>query len=137
MRLVVDSSVVLKWFVEETRREAALTLFDGDDALVAPDLVFAEVANALWRKVRNGEVTPEQVTQVIFEMNSLLVIRPLTPELTSAAFKIAREIEHSIYDCLFLACAMEEKADLVTADEKFLAKLMNTSFATHVRALAI
>jgi predicted nucleic acid-binding protein len=132
---VVDSSVVLKWFVHEPQREAAVSLRDPDNTLVAPDLVFAEVTNALWRKVRKNEVQPVQVTHAISEMSSMLVVRPIDPQMTSVAFAIARELEHSIYDCLFLACAREEEADLVTADQKFLAKLTNTAFATHVRAL--
>ena len=86
MRLVVDSSVVLKWFVDEPQRELAAALLDSEDALIAPDLVLCEVTNALWRKARKGEVTSLQVSEAIHEIGSILVLRPVTPEMTETAF---------------------------------------------------
>ena len=59
--LVVDASVVIKWHVAEVHSDAALRLL-GDDvpALHVPDLVFPEVGNILWKKVRRGDLTEEQ-----------------------------------------------------------------------------
>ena len=45
---VVDASVVVKWLVNENFSEEAAALLDGGSTCVAPALVFAEVANALW-----------------------------------------------------------------------------------------
>jgi predicted nucleic acid-binding protein len=136
LRLVVDSSVVLKWFVDEPQRELAAALLDSDDVLIAPDLALSEVTNALWRKARKGEVTPLQVAEAIHEIGSILVLRPVTPEMTETAFQIAQTIGHSIYDCLFLACAMQEEAELITADAKFLEKLTQQDLAMKVRQLS-
>lgn len=136
MKLVVDSSVVLKWFVEEPDRAQAVSLLDGDDHLIATALVLCEVTNALWRKARKGEATALQVTEAIHEMNSTLTLRPIAPEMTEAAFQIAQEIGHSIYDCMFLACAMQEEAELITADTKFIEKVSEMDFAVRVRQLS-
>jgi predicted nucleic acid-binding protein len=134
--LIVDSSVVLKWFVDEPQRELAAALLDGEDILIAPDLVLCEVTNALWRKARKGEVTPLQVAEAIHEMGSILVLRPVTPEMTESAFQIAQDIGHSVYDCLFLACANLDEAELITADAKFLEKLTQKDFVKNVRQLS-
>jgi predicted nucleic acid-binding protein len=134
--LIVDSSVVLKWFVDEPQRELAAALLDGEDILIAPDLVLCEVTNALWRKARKGEVTPLQVAEAIHEMGSILVLRPVTPEMTESAFQIAQDIGHSVYDCLFLACAKLDEAELITADAKFLEKLTQKDFVKNVRQLS-
>ena len=48
-RLVVDASVAIKWVVPEAGSERAITLLD--HGLVAPDLLFSECANILWRKL--------------------------------------------------------------------------------------
>jgi predicted nucleic acid-binding protein len=136
LKLVVDSSVVLKWFVEEPQRELAAALLDGDDLLIAPDLVLCEVTNALWRKARKGEVTSLQATGAIREMDSNLTLRRVSPEMTESALQIAQEIGHSIYDCLFLACAFQEEAELFTADVKFIEKLTRRDFAMKVRQLS-
>lgn len=48
---VVDASVVVKWFVDESDSPAARNLLQahaaGTDSLVAPDLLVYEVANVL------------------------------------------------------------------------------------------
>ena len=123
MTLVVDSSVAFKWFVKERGHEAALNLLDGDMPLLAPDLILAEVGNALWRKARLGEVAPVQIGRSISELADSVILRPVTVDLTQEAVRIMQEIGHSIYDCLFLALAQQEKVGLVTADDKLLAKM--------------
>jgi predicted nucleic acid-binding protein len=60
--LVIDASVVVKWHVTEIHSVEALRLLrDNAPALHAPDLVFPEVGNILWKKVRRGDLTDEQV----------------------------------------------------------------------------
>ena len=54
MTLVVDASVACRWFVEEEGSVQAEALLTGDEGLVAPDLIIAEVCNAAWRKLRTG-----------------------------------------------------------------------------------
>ncbi len=137
MSLVVDSSVALKWFVKEPGHEAALELLDGSDPLIAPDLILAEVGNALWRKARNGEVEADQISRSISELADIVILRPLTVDLMLMAVEIMRGIGHSIYDCVFLAAARREKVDFVTADAKLLAKLVGRPDWNAVRRLEI
>jgi predicted nucleic acid-binding protein len=53
-RVVVDSSVAIKWFVEEPYSVEAHRLLegyqDGTLTLLAPDLMYAEVGNIVWKK---------------------------------------------------------------------------------------
>ena len=56
MRLVVDASVAVKWLVAEEGSDAADRLLAGGDDLHAPRLMASEIANALWRKARTGEI---------------------------------------------------------------------------------
>ena len=57
-RVVVDSSVAIKWFVEEPYSVEAHRLLegyqDGTLTLLAPDLLYAEVGNIVWKKHRPG-----------------------------------------------------------------------------------
>lgn len=134
MKLVIDSSVALKWFVDEPGRDAAVAL-DENGVFFAPDLLLAEVTNALWRKVRAGEVSALQVERAIEEIEALISLRPITAEMSGVAFRIAQELEHSVYDCLFLACAEAEGASLVTVDETFLAKIEAKGRVSSIRHL--
>ena len=56
MRFVVDASVAVKWLVEEPDSDAALALAESGEELHAPRLMASEVANALWRKARLGQI---------------------------------------------------------------------------------
>jgi predicted nucleic acid-binding protein len=47
---VVDASVAVKWFVPEIYDAQALRLLSGSHQLVAPDLLYVEAGNILWKK---------------------------------------------------------------------------------------
>ena len=64
-RVVVDASVAIKWFVPEIHAQAARRLLREGVALLAPDLIWAEVANALWRQWRNKELAAEDVEGIL------------------------------------------------------------------------
>lgn len=136
MTLVIDSSVAIKWFTPEPLHTHADELLRGEEPLIAPALILAEVANAMWRKARLGEVTETQVIEAIDELQSTVTLRPIDAALTTAAFSIARMVGYSIYDCMFLACAIAEKTVLVTADAKFASKVADERFRGFVRPLA-
>jgi predicted nucleic acid-binding protein len=53
--LVVDASVTIKWVVEKPGTPQALSL--RRHRLHAPDLLVAQCANVLWKKVRRNELT--------------------------------------------------------------------------------
>jgi len=53
---VVDASVAIKWVVPEAGTPQALALIANND-VAAPDLIVAECANILWKKVRRAELT--------------------------------------------------------------------------------
>jgi hypothetical protein len=57
MSVVVDASVVIKWFVPEAGSDAASRLLAAEDRFEAPDLLFAELANAIWKKALRGQLT--------------------------------------------------------------------------------
>lgn len=58
--IVVDASVAVKWFVEEEGHQFALSLLEQHLVIIAPDLIFSETTNVLWKKLRRGEVTRER-----------------------------------------------------------------------------
>jgi predicted nucleic acid-binding protein len=52
-RLVIDASIAIKWVVQEEGTEDALALRTRAE-LIAPDLIIAECANILWKKVKRA-----------------------------------------------------------------------------------
>ena len=56
MKLSVDASAVVKWFVSEPLSENARLLLAHRLELHAPDLLLAEFANVICKKVRRREL---------------------------------------------------------------------------------
>lgn len=56
-RYVVDASVAVKWLVREPLSHEASLLLTGEVSLMAPDLLYAEAANALWAMRQRKEMT--------------------------------------------------------------------------------
>lgn len=136
MRFVVDASVAIKWFVAEPGRDVARSLLSGEHMLFAPDLVYSEVANGIHRKMRRGEIDPPQAATSVQQLLKAPWRTIPTERLVAPAFVIASLLQHSVYDCCYLAAAVAEQAVLVTADEAFASKVANTGHRDSVLALS-
>jgi predicted nucleic acid-binding protein len=123
MNLVVDASVAIKWLIEEADTDRAEALLDlcrvGKYVSLAPDLLAAEVSSVLWRRVRQGTLQARQAEVLFASFNRICpVLKPLQ-DLCDHALQLALTYQHSVYDCLYLALALERRCDLITADGKF------------------
>ena len=121
-RLVIDASVAVKWVVEESGTAEALILLERG-ALSAPDLLMAECANILWKKIKRGELA-EQEARLAGELiqRADLDIQPTRP-LMPRALDLAISLDHPAYDCIYLALAIENAWRFITADERLVRKL--------------
>jgi predicted nucleic acid-binding protein len=113
--LIVDASVAVKWIVAEPLREEALELVRQNDVVV-PDLLPAEVRNALVNRLRRRLATVEEARRAATAFQAIpLIVEPSSDQLEQA-FDLALAFEHPIYDCIYLALAMARNLTLVTAD---------------------
>jgi predicted nucleic acid-binding protein len=120
--LVIDASIAVKWVVEEDGTTDALAL-RRKAKLIAPELLVAECANILWKKVQRNELMhDEALLAARLLQGAEIELLPMRSLLESAT-QISIEIDHPAYDCLYLALAVEKKCKFVTADKRFLQKL--------------
>jgi len=134
--VVVDASVVVKWFVDEDGHLDALRSTKEAVELKAPDIVLAEVAHVLRRKIRMNIISNAQAANALTSLKSSF--KNLVPSigLIDVAFELSSKMDHSIYDAMYLACALEGTDDLlVTADKKFAAKAVAAGFDNKIRIL--
>jgi predicted nucleic acid-binding protein len=136
MSVVIDASIALKWVISESDSPAADALRVTHD-LIAPDLLFLECGNALWRLVRRGAITPEQALSGLAAIQAVPMTIVPSPPLAKRAQTLALELDHPIYDCLYLAVALAYGVPLVTADERFLRKLSGSSHAGAATPLSL
>lgn len=129
--MIVDASVAMKWLVVENDSEAANELIRTGD-LVAPDLVFAEVANGLWKKWRRGELlrlpTSLATLATVFD-----AVEPAAALLPRAA-ALAIELAHPAYDCFYLALAEARDDVVVTADHRFVRACAGSPYSRYIRS---
>jgi predicted nucleic acid-binding protein len=122
---VIDASVSVKWVVEEDGTREALTLL-GRAKLIAPELLVAECANILWKKVQRGELSKDEAFLAARLLQGAAIEFVPTRSLLETATRIAVDLDHPAYDCLYLALAADRDCQLVTADERFVRKLGKT-----------
>ncbi len=118
MKAVVDADVAVKWLFTEDGIVEARQLLAHRVTLHAPDFILTEAANVIWKKARRREITD---TRPYFEelarLDDVVELSP-SADLLAHAAAIAIEIDHPVYDCLYLAGAEVEEAPLVTADRR-------------------
>lgn len=119
---VIDASIAVKWVVEEEGTPQALALRH-EAKLIAPELLVAECANILWKKVGRDELSREEALLAARLLQGADVELLPMRSLFGAATELAIELEHPAYDCIYLALAVENDCQFVTADERLLRKL--------------
>jgi predicted nucleic acid-binding protein len=121
--IVVDASVIVRWFIPEAGTTPAKALLAAGDELIAPELARVEVASASIRKGLREEFTGADVEGTLrtwFRLGGwsdyfccptqrTLRRRPLSP----------LELRHPLPDCLYLAVAERLGVALITADRAF------------------
>ncbi|MHB8836418.1 MAG: type II toxin-antitoxin system VapC family toxin [Candidatus Methylomirabilia bacterium] len=117
-RFVVDASVAVKWYLPEQHGDRAARLCRSGTALEAPDLLHGEVGNALWKRVRRGELTRDEAGTIIAALSRMPIEVYPSRLLAIAALQIACETNLTVYDSLYIATAMLTGSRLVTADRR-------------------
>ena len=117
--LVVDASVAVKFVTQEPGSDEAYKIIVGSEPLIAPDWLLVEAASAMWDKVRRSVLLEIHAERNLGLLPDFFARLFPAAELLQHAYRTAFRLRHPIYDCLYLALAEREKAELVTADVKF------------------
>lgn len=127
--LVVDVGIVVKWLLPELHSlPARRVLADGND-LLAPDLLWVELGNVLWKKSRTGELTAEEARDLLQDLKRFPINTIPSFGLIGPALDIATRFGRSVYDCLYLALAMSRHCQVVTSDRRLYAGLKRSPLA--------
>lgn len=116
MRVVADASVILAAMLPERHTDEARKVLGEAEQVHAPDLLLYEIISALHSRVRRGDLTPGQAELKRLEARAFPARHAAAHELDAAALALADRLDHSAYDCFYLALAMERECVLVTAD---------------------
>lgn len=135
-KVVLDSSVVTKWYTKEKGSKAAIEYRDpdveGELTVIEPSLVIYEVTNALNYNPNFSEPDVKESIKSLIDLH-LEIIDP-SKEMIERIVSLARDYGTSIYDSSYLALANMLDVNMVTADGNFWKKIKHDS---HVQLLKI
>ena len=120
---VVDASVVVKWFLPEPSRQAALRLLrhyqEENIKLFAPALIIVEVSNVFCKRARRGEMSASRAKEAyrLLKINAPILVDDR--DLMDEAVTLALASRQATCDCLYLALALRQRCEMITADGKF------------------
>ena len=134
MLLVLDASVILKWFLEEEYSDVALKIRENFYReiyrIIEPDFLLYEFVNVL----RYNPVYTEE--DVVKAVNSLIeadidIVLP-TVELLEVAVNIAKRYDVTVYDAIYIALAKLISGVYITADKKLYEKVKELKFVKFI-----
>jgi predicted nucleic acid-binding protein len=122
MTLVLDASVVAKWLFHEADRASAEALLegwaDGRWEVVAPEILVAEVASAIWKRTRREGLPTAEAFQLFERFETFCPTLVSIENLVRSALDFAVQYGCSVYDGLYVALARSLPCPFITADEK-------------------
>jgi predicted nucleic acid-binding protein len=132
--LVLDASVILKWFLEEDYSDIAIKIredfYNEIHQIVEPDFLLYEFTNVL-------RYHPAYKTEDINRaLNSLIeseldIVLP-TLDLLKTAIDLAKKYDITIYDAIYVALAELIEGVFVTVDKKLYDKIKKLKFVKFV-----
>jgi predicted nucleic acid-binding protein len=118
---VIDASAATAWLANEPDSASVAALIVEGEELIAPDLITAEIGNALWKKGRVGDFDVQNTAKAFRLLKSAGVTLIDSRLLVAEAVHLATRLAHPVYDCLYLMLAQKRGAELVTLDKRMAA----------------
>jgi predicted nucleic acid-binding protein len=132
---VLDASVAAKVFITEVGSDAARRFVQSGVRLIAPDLVLVELANVAVKRVRQGMLPRAIGERMAAAAASLFSEIVPTDSLVASAFVLSADHGFSTYDATYVALAEQRGCQLVTADQRLIARAASAGVAADLRTL--
>ena len=129
--IVVDTSVIIKWFFsdsEENTEVAHLILkkfLHNEIGIITPEIALFELVNVVKNKIKpeNKGIIGMEIIDRIYNLG---IVFKVTKQVLKNAFNIALAINESVYDCLFIATAEHFNSKFITNDKKLYLNYENS-----------
>jgi len=118
--VVLDASVAAKLYFTEDHSDLAEAAVRSADLLIAPELLFIELASVAAKQVRRGAAAADTGAGTMDLMHGLLDEAVPLEGLAKRAFELAHRHGVSAYDGAYLALAEERGLRVLTADVRLV-----------------
>lgn len=118
MIAVLDASAAIKVIFQQTSIKALSDYLKRADWVIAPDIFVSEATNVFW-KYHQFEDLPLNICESSLNKTIALVDDFIhAGELYQEAFSFSCQVNHSIYDSMYLICARRHNGVFISADKK-------------------
>lgn len=119
--LAWDSSAAFKLVVDESGSERVREVYAACDRNITLDWTSLELASALWKQAIRGpmDAAAAELAMETFDRLDFTIVH--AEDLCEMALSFALRLRHPVYDCMYVALALQEHATLVTADSRLRA----------------
>ena len=138
--VVVDSNVLVKWFILEDFSDSARLLrndhLNGYITALTPKYALLEFSNAMRKYVERGILSREDALKALdLLLEAGLKYVDIMPDYLSEALNYGMRKGITTYDAYYLVIAKKTNTNLYTADERLLKKLRDIGEvkAKHIR----
>jgi len=136
VNLVIDASVLIKFYIPEILSDRAQSLLDsvqqGEVSLLAPDLVYSEAGNILWKKHHLKELTRSEVE----EISDALLLLPINIESSKGLLPLAIQVGMAygitVYDAMYVTLSRIHETRMITTDKRLYERLAKTDLKKYV-----
>jgi predicted nucleic acid-binding protein len=134
---VIDASVVVP-LASRPDGIGPIIVRLGGVRLRAPQFLLVESANAFWKSVRAGLYDAATAQAHLNIVARMPIVLHEDQSVLSPALHLATTLRHPVYDCLYLALAVELDCALLTADKRLAAAAApHADLAARVRVLPV
>jgi predicted nucleic acid-binding protein len=112
----LDASAAIEVALNRTRSRQLAGILEQADEVLAPDLITAEVVNAIWKYHHFEHLSLTICDRALEFAFGLIDVLVPTKELYREAFLLARTTGRPAYDMFYLALARREDAGFLTLD---------------------
>ena len=129
--IVVDTSVIIKWFFSENEENAEAShlilkrFLHSEIGIITPEIALFELTNVVKNKIRpeNNEMIGMGIIDRIYNLG---IVFKITKQVLKNAFNMALAINESVYDCMFIATAEHFKSKFITDDKRLYLSYENS-----------
>jgi len=120
MIVVLDTSAAVEVVLQRKSSAKFVQALSSADLVLSPTLLIAETSNVFWKYQKFAEYPFSECEKLIEQAISLPDEYVNEHELYIEAFKLGCELNHPVYDALFLVLARRNNAKLLTMDKKLI-----------------
>ena len=123
-RVVLDASAALEAVLRRPNADRVLDIVEAAHRVSAPELFACEVANALWKHTRAGDLDSDEAQMALESSLELVDVLEPSVDLVPEALVTASAHNHPVYDALYAVLARRSGATVCTFDRR-LTKLLD------------